>query len=164
MQLDTWSDTPNQQKKDRPPDLERRRQPLPDSEEHGRKHPKRLRKKYGSGYSQACPKAKWRASPTSLFSSSFFASSGEAWVSNFCCEGGWKWQRIWQVATNLVARRQILFKISLAEFDRESWRRAWTCMSRLIICSKSDLPLCEAIGGFEERYPLNWWPWKQYHA
>ena len=30
--------------------------------------------------------------------------------------------------------------------------------------AKSELPLCEAIGSLEERYPLNWWPWNQYHV
>ena len=35
--------------------------------------------------------AKWRASPTSLFSSSVSTSSGEAWVNSFRCKGVWKW-------------------------------------------------------------------------
>ena len=45
--------------------------------------------------------------------------------------------------------------ISRTDFDRESWRPAQTCMSGFIIISKSELPLCEAIGGPEERCPLN---------
>ena len=51
---DAWSDAvwyleryPKLAEVDRPPDLERRRQLLPDFEEHGRKHPKRLREKKG---------------------------------------------------------------------------------------------------------------------
>ena len=54
------------------PRLERRRQLLPDFE---------VRPFKPSG----------GASPTSLFSSSFSTSSGEAWVSNFRCKGVWKW-------------------------------------------------------------------------
>ena len=33
-----------------------------------------------------------------------------------------------------------------------------------ITFSKSKLPLCEAIGNLEERYPLSGWQWNQYHV
>ena len=39
MQFDTMERCPKSAEVDRPPDLERRRQLLPDFEEHGRKHP-----------------------------------------------------------------------------------------------------------------------------
>ena len=37
-------------------------------------------------------------------------------------------------------------------------------MSCLIILSKGELPLCEAIGGLEGRDHLNWWRRNQYHV
>ena len=82
---DAWSDAvryleryPKSAEVDRPPDLERRRQLLPDFEEHGRKHPTAAEKVEAAACARKCVlQAKWRASPTSL-RPGFFTSSDEA--------------------------------------------------------------------------------------